>query len=243
MKKIIVLLILTLPLAACVKNNELTALQNRVAALEQRLDTVQPNLADNWAEMQQVQARQGQLEGRMDELERRFTAPAPETLGPSFNGEYTGVVPPPESGISPEEAVELYGDDHLTIPESDMDPAQALYNRALQEFRARNYETAQTLWAEFVQANPHHDLTANAYFWQGECFYQLRDYPEAILAYQQVIQDYPDSSKYPGALLKQGVSFLAIGKDDAGKVVLERLIEQYPNSPEADKAREFLRTN
>ncbi|THB62897.1 MAG: tol-pal system protein YbgF, partial [Desulfovibrio sp.] len=105
------------------------------------------------------------------------------------------------------------------------------------------YETAQTMWAEFTSTYDGHDLTPNAYFWQGECFYQLRDYPQAILAYQRVIEDHQDSSKYPGALLKQGVSFLAIGKEQAGKVVLEQLTQQFPNSPEAEKAQEFLRTN
>ena len=250
MKKLIILLIACLPLSACIKNNDVVALQNRVAALEQRVDSMQPNMADNWAEMQQLQAEMSQLQGRMDELDRRFSAPPPDSLAPSYSDEYPGVTPPPDSNMTPEETIELYGSEPAQVPANegtpqatDTDPAQTLYNRALQEFRARNYETAQTLWAEFVESNPRHDLTPNAHFWQGECFYQLRDYPQAVLAYQQVIEDYPQSSKYPSALLKQGVSFLAIGKEQAGKAVLQQLIDKFPNSPEAEKAREFLRTN
>lgn len=120
------------------------------------------------------------------------------------------------------------------------DPAKALYDQALAEFKARNYQNAQTIWAEFTQAFKDHELAPNAHFWQGECFYQMGDYARAVLAYQEVIARYPKSVKYRPALLKQGVSFIKLGKDKAGRLLLEDVVAKYPDTAEARRAKEFL---
>ncbi len=63
------------------------------------------------------------------------------------------------------------------------DPAQALYENALQAFHARNYTQAQRLWDEFARTFPQHELVSNAIFWQGESYFQMGDYAQAVLAY------------------------------------------------------------
>ena len=77
----------------------------------------------------------------------------------------------------------------------------------------------------------------------AECYFQRNQYADAALAYDKVIKDYPKSSSAPGAYLKQGISFSKLNQGAASKARLEELIKKYPNSPEAARAKTFLKTN
>lgn len=123
------------------------------------------------------------------------------------------------------------------------DPAQLLYDKAYENFGARGYDKARSLWAEFTTTFTDHALVPNAIFWQGECWYQLGDYQRAILAYQDVIKKHPKSTKYKYALLKQGISFYRLSKKDLGKLVLGDLVSKYPDSTEAARAKQFMKAN
>jgi tol-pal system protein YbgF len=146
---------------------------------------------------------------------------------------------PPGPGIAPDEALDQAWP-RVPDPAELGDPAQALYDRAMQNFQSRNYTQARDLWDEFAKTFPEHDLVANALFWQGECFYQMEDYARAVLAYQDVISKHDQSNKYPAAMLKQGASFLRLGKDRAGVLVLEDLIKKFPDQPESARAKTLL---
>lgn len=121
-------------------------------------------------------------------------------------------------------------------------PGQELYEKALENFYGKKYKPAQTLWAEFVKGFPKDPLVPNALFWQGECFFQMQDYANAVLTYQKVIEEHSKSNKYKAALLKQGISFFKLKKDQAGKLVLEDLIKKHPDSAEAKRAQAYLKT-
>ena len=120
-------------------------------------------------------------------------------------------------------------------------PGQELYQQALENFYAMKYQQAQIMWAEFVKGFPNDPLVPNAVFWQGECFFQMQDYANAVLTYQKVIEDHSKSNKYTAALLKQGISFFKLKKDQAGKLVLEDLIKKHPQSAEAKRAQAYLK--
>jgi len=120
-------------------------------------------------------------------------------------------------------------------------PGQELYQKALESFYAMKYKEAQTTWAEFVKGFPKDPLVPNAIFWQGECFFQMQDYANAVLTYQKVIEEHSKSNKYTAAQLKQGISFFKLKKDQAGKLVLEDLIKKHPNSAEAKRAQAYLK--
>lgn len=119
---------------------------------------------------------------------------------------------------------------------------QELYQQALEGFYAKNYKQAQATWAEFVKGFPKDPLVPNAVFWQGECFFQMQDYANAVLTYQKVIEEHSKSNKFKAALLKQGIAFFKLKKDQAGKLVLEDLIKKYPDSAEAKRAQAYLKS-
>ena len=107
----------------------------------------------------------------------------------------------------------------------------------------RNQEAAHKSFSDFTKTYSKHQLTSNAWFWQGECNYQMKNYAGAALAYENVIAGFPNSSKAPASYLKQGMSFLQLGKKAAAKQRLRELTKKFPKAPEASRAKQVIKEN
>lgn len=118
-----------------------------------------------------------------------------------------------------------------------------LYYQGLKNFKDKNYYAGAHLFSLFIEKFPKHHLIPNAYFWRGECYFRLGQYPRAILNYQVVLDKYKTSNKYPPALLKEGIAFYKLGKKKAGKILLEDLIQNFPHTNEAKLAKKFLKSH
>ena len=51
----------------------------------------------------------------------------------------------------------------------------------------------------------------------------------------------PQSDKVAGALLRQGSAFAELGEKLNARLVLQELVEKYPQSPEAGRAKQRLK--
>lgn len=67
-------------------------------------------------------------------------------------------------------------------------------------------------------------------------------FEDAILEYQKLIDTYPKDKRVPEAYLRQGMALINLGRKDEAKFFLNALIDKYPNSNEAQTAREKLKT-
>jgi TolA-binding protein len=57
-----------------------------------------------------------------------------------------------------------------------------------------------------------------------------------------VRRKYPQSDKVPVALFRQGVAFTELGEKLNARLVLQELVEKYPQSAEATRAKQRLKT-
>jgi tol-pal system protein YbgF len=200
---------------------------------------------------------QSTLNAKVQDLERRtmfmasqlgvtFEELPPPTLAPTTAQPALSPAPTDTAALTPPPSGDMTA---ASVPPAPPAPPAAtapalqedLYQKALEQFYATNYKQAQTMWAEFVKGFPNDSLVSNALFWQGECYFQMQDYANAVLTYQQVIEKHKNSPKYEAALLKQGIAFFKLKKDQAGKLVLQDLIKKYPNSAEAKRAQAYLK--
>ena len=115
-----------------------------------------------------------------------------------------------------------------------------LYQQALDLIKQKKYKDAKKTLRTYIEKHPHGKRVANAYFWMGECEYNLQRFEEAILEYQKVISRYPKSNKVPDSLLKQGIAFAKLGDNESAKIVLNKLIKKYPKSPQVSVAKKKL---
>jgi len=117
------------------------------------------------------------------------------------------------------------------------DPYAAAYNL----YKEKRYAESRDAFKKFLQQFPQTEYSDNAQFWIGESYYKEENYEEAILAYEEAIKKYPQGNKIPDALLKQALCFRALGDQTSSKIIFQRVIEQYPKSPQAEIARKELK--
>ena len=127
------------------------------------------------------------------------------------------------------------------VPQKDI--SLALFDAGVNSYNARNYAEAQRSFSDFLKNYKTHDLAGDAHYYLAECYFQRNQFADAALAYNEVITRYPASKRAPGAYLKQGISFSKSGQKAAAKARLQELIKKFPNSPEAARAKSFLKTN
>jgi tol-pal system protein YbgF len=113
--------------------------------------------------------------------------------------------------------------------------------KGLETFKAGDMPAARDLFTKFLEQYPKHDLVANAQYWIGETYYSEKNYEQAILAFQEVIKNHPQKEKVPAAMLKQALAFKAIKDSKSAKFVLKKLVEEFPKSEEAKRAKELLK--
>ncbi len=128
-------------------------------------------------------------------------------------------------------------------PAVPKDTATALYESGVKSFDSRRYQEALRSFRDFTTTYSSNKLNPNAWFWVGECNFQLNQFADAALAYDTVITKYATSPKAPAAYLKQGISFSKLGQKEAARARMQELIRKFPTSAEAARAKAFLQDN
>ena len=83
--------------------------------------------------------------------------------------------------------------------------------------------------------------SANEIYSKADNSYKNRKYENAILQFQKLIDTYPKDWRVPNAYLKQGNSLINLGRKKEAGFFFKTLIDKYPNSPEANIARQKLK--
>jgi len=83
--------------------------------------------------------------------------------------------------------------------------------------------------------------SANEIYSKADISYKNRKYEDAILEFQQLIDTYPQDWRVPNAYLKQGNALISLGRKKEAGFFFKTLIDKYPNSAEANIARQKLK--
>ncbi len=118
---------------------------------------------------------------------------------------------------------------------------QELYDAAKKLFDDGDNENARIQFENFINKYPDSDNADNSRFWIAESYYVEKWFEKAILEYQKVLEDYPNSNKLPAARLKQGYAFAELGEKANARLILKELIKKHPGTKEAGYAREKLK--
>jgi len=114
------------------------------------------------------------------------------------------------------------------------------YDTASNLFRRNDFASAIDAFRAFVKDYPSSPLAANAGYWIGISYANMRDYRNALAAQEELIAKYPQSPKAPDALL--AIAAIQSEQGDAGSArnTLEDIIARFPGTEAAGKARTRL---
>lgn len=115
------------------------------------------------------------------------------------------------------------------------------YRLALRAFNEQQYDRAIQLFRNFQRKYPNSEMADDAQYWVGESYFVQKDYNRAILEFNDVLK-YRRGDRVPPALAKQAEAFLEIGDKTDARLILQKLINDYPNSAQAREAKEKLLT-
>lgn len=116
------------------------------------------------------------------------------------------------------------------------------YDEAWKLLERKDYRAAISRFKEFIKKNPQSEYADNAQYWIGESHYALREFDQAILEFDAVRRKYPKGDKVPAALLKQGFAFAELGDKVDARLILQELMDRFPQSEEAVKAKQKLKS-
>lgn len=114
------------------------------------------------------------------------------------------------------------------------------YESAWRSFERKDYQVAALRFRDFVKKHPKSRLTASAQYWLGESHFGLKEFDKAIVAYDEV-RRFAQTDKAAAALLRQGFAFAELGEKLNARLVLQELVEKFPHSAEAPKAKQRLK--
>lgn len=120
------------------------------------------------------------------------------------------------------------------------DEARRLYEIAYQDLMRENYQLAMINFRSFLERYPHSALSDNAQYWIGEVHYAQGQYSVAIEEFRRVVEGFPGQEKVPAAYLKIALCFQKMQDSPTARRYLEYVIQNYPETREAQLARERL---
>jgi tol-pal system protein YbgF len=119
--------------------------------------------------------------------------------------------------------------------------AEELFDRGMESYRAGELGQAVLDFEQFAEKHAAHPLAASAHFWIGEAYFRSRDFEHAAGQYQRAIDLAPIGERTPDALLRLGLAFRSLRREDRAREVWARLMRDFPDSEAALRARAVLR--
>jgi tol-pal system protein YbgF len=191
-------------------------------------------------ENQQIQKRQRDFYLDLDSRMKRLEGASPAAgAAPSTTAPDTSAAASPGAGFSPQTAA-------AAAPRTPTREEQArevkAYDAASNLFRRNDFPSAIEAFRAFVKDYPSSALAANAGYWIGISYANMRDYRNAMAAQQDVLAKYPQSAKAPDAMLAIAAIQAEQGDSGSARNTLEDIIARFPTSEAAGKARTRLAT-
>ncbi len=124
----------------------------------------------------------------------------------------------------------------LQGPQMTSNPV-ADYERIYQSILNGDYAIAEAGFRAFLVAYPGHPLAIDAQYWLAESLFSRELHREAAEAFLTAYRLAPNGDKAPDALLKLGISLVALGQTEAGCSSFAQVLREFPRASNALKQR------
>jgi len=196
------------------------SMQQNLASSNARFDTMASQMQALSESLEEAKARLSKLSEQLAQVQNILTT-LPTQPNPA--------VPPGPGGIPP------------TSGPPPVPDANSLFSQGMSYFSGGQWDLSVQAFQDYLKYYKDTDRASNAQFYIGECYYNQKDYKQAIQMYDLCIEKYPGGNKAAAAQLRKGVCLLALDQKAAGIRELRSLIQRFPDTDEADLARQRLK--
>jgi tol-pal system protein YbgF len=170
-------------------------------------------------EFQTLRGSVEDISSRLSKLEQKIV-----DLGTAMKTMQSPVPPPPGSGGVSSSGVS----------------SESLYANALRDKQSGNLDLALEQLTEYLKEFGSTEAAPNAQYQIGEIYFEKKDYGPAVKAFDLVLEKYGENAKTRDAMLMKGLSLVRLGHRPEAAVVFRDLIDQFPNTEQAAKAKAQL---
>lgn len=205
--------------------------QVSVDQINRRLDTMQSETRG--APSDQVK----KLETRLMEIETRVARIEAGAGGLGAGGTEVQVITGAGPARQTQAAAVALRRDEARLQSGNVDQT---YREGIELYREGQASQAIEKFRQFIRRSSKSDLSDNAQYWIGECYYNLQDYNRAILELNEVLLKYPQGDQVPGALLALATAFADSGDKIDARLILQKLVSDHPDTEEAKLGQKQL---
>lgn len=208
-----------------------TDITNRLRAMESRISSVQTTASGQLALQQEIELLRGELARLRGQLEEQANELAQTRR--QQRDQFAKV----DSRIKTVEPVEveINGQTYMVDRKE-----QSVFEAALNQFRAGNFEAAERSFEQFQILFPDSPYGVEARFWLGSSQYALRKYKEAVGTQAQLVDTFPDNPRAADALLNKGFAEIELNDKQAARRSFELVMQRYPGTTAAQSASQRL---
>jgi tol-pal system protein YbgF len=197
-----------------------------VLTVTQKLDQMSEDFRAVRESVLDMNTRMGKLDAKMADLSNLInTIKAPP--------------PPPPGAASPTGAPGV-PDTSQAGPPAGMS-AEVLYTNAVRDQTTGKYDLAMQEFTDYLKYYSNTQFASNAQYYIGDLYYKKQDYTNALQAFDNVLERFPDGNKTADAHYMKGVVLMALGRNDSAAREFRDVYTSYPDTDLAAKAKARLK--
>jgi tol-pal system protein YbgF len=197
-----------------------------VATVGQKLDQMSEDFRAVRESVLDMNTRMGKLDAKMADLQNLINtikAPAPPPPGATSPigapGAPDGAQAGPPPGLS----------------------ADAAYTNAYRDYLGGKYDLAMSEFTDYLKFFSNTQFASNAQYYLGDLYFKKQDYTNALQAFDNVLERFPDGNKTADAHYMKGMALLQLDRKDSAAREFRDVYTSYPDSDLAAKAKARLK--
>jgi tol-pal system protein YbgF len=197
-----------------------------VLSVTQKLDQMSEDFRAVRESVLDMNTRMGKLDAKMADLSNLInTIKAP---------------PPPPPGAASPTGAPGTPDVSQAGPPAGMS-AEVLYTNAVRDQTTGKYDLAMQEFTDYLKYYSNTQFASNAQYYIGDLYYKRQDYTNALQAFDNVLERFPDGNKTADAHYMKGVVLMALGRNDSAAREFRDVYTSYPDTDLAAKAKARLK--
>lgn len=193
--------------------------------------------------LDEVKTEITRLNGRIEDLERA------QASASSGNGQAsdekikqleTRIAELEQAQITVLETLKKMQASAATLSQAQAPDAESFLDQGKAQMAAKDLEAAIESFSKYLASSKAKKIQ-EATFLRAESYYGLKQYKKAIVDYSKFPEKFPQSRRLPESLYKIGLSFEGLGMKEDARAFFQDLVDRFPKSDEAKKAKSKLK--